>query len=221
MHWSSRTGKRRPVGVGASADLLVSPKTCPHLRLSVGRRPGRLVGGRIQATTHPRVVSGFLIPDVHAPAGVRSSPTLSTERSRIARSRHRPRAIRRERSVSARASGSHVSIPAVRVSISLNFLSYENRTASRAAPLLFAGFVGVQLALLLAFIRYVLQADMGSARGLGMGCDRPDVPGLQPGRSALANTSSIATSCTSRPCDFSAASAESPDASQAHLHQVR
>jgi len=35
----------------------------------------------------------------------------------------------------------------------LNLLSYENRTASRAAPVWFAVFVGVQLAALLAFIR--------------------------------------------------------------------
>jgi hypothetical protein len=36
----------------------------------------------------------------------------------------------------------------------LNFLSYENRTAIRAAPLFFAMFIAVQLGLLLAFIRY-------------------------------------------------------------------
>jgi len=45
-----------------------------------------------------------------------------------------------------------------RVSTRLNFLSYENRTASRAAPALFAAFVGIQLALVLVFIRYVFRA---------------------------------------------------------------
>lgn len=39
----------------------------------------------------------------------------------------------------------------------LNFLSYENRSANRAAPILFAGFVALQLALLLLFIRYVFR----------------------------------------------------------------
>jgi len=36
----------------------------------------------------------------------------------------------------------------------LNFLSYQNRARNRAAPLLFALFVGAQLALLLATVRY-------------------------------------------------------------------
>jgi len=38
--------------------------------------------------------------------------------------------------------------------LSLNFLSFENRTATRAAPLIFGLFVAVQLAALLAAIRY-------------------------------------------------------------------
>lgn len=37
---------------------------------------------------------------------------------------------------------------------SLNFLSYENRTATRWAPVLFALFITLQLGALLAFIRY-------------------------------------------------------------------
>jgi sterol desaturase/sphingolipid hydroxylase (fatty acid hydroxylase superfamily) len=36
----------------------------------------------------------------------------------------------------------------------LNFLSYESRTTNRAAPLLFAGFIALQLVALLAFVRY-------------------------------------------------------------------
>jgi hemolysin III len=36
----------------------------------------------------------------------------------------------------------------------LNFLSFEHQAASRAAPVWFAAFIGGQLALLLAFIRY-------------------------------------------------------------------
>ncbi|MGH7634911.1 MAG: TrhA extension/companion domain-containing protein, partial [Gemmatimonadaceae bacterium] len=40
---------------------------------------------------------------------------------------------------------------------SLNFLSFENRSASRLAPILFAIFVGVQLALLLLFIRWAFR----------------------------------------------------------------
>ena len=40
---------------------------------------------------------------------------------------------------------------------SLNFLSFENRTASRLAPLYFALFVAGQLAALLAFIRHVFR----------------------------------------------------------------
>lgn len=40
---------------------------------------------------------------------------------------------------------------------SLNFLSFENRTASRLAPVYFALFVGGQLATLLLFIRYAFR----------------------------------------------------------------
>ena len=40
---------------------------------------------------------------------------------------------------------------------SLNFLSFENRTASRLAPVYFALFVAGQLAALLAFIRHVFR----------------------------------------------------------------
>jgi hypothetical protein len=39
----------------------------------------------------------------------------------------------------------------------LNFLSYDNRAASRAAPVWFVAFVGLQLALLLVFIRYAFR----------------------------------------------------------------
>lgn len=40
----------------------------------------------------------------------------------------------------------------------LNFLSFGNRTATRAAPLLFAAFIALQLAALLAFIRCVFRS---------------------------------------------------------------
>jgi hypothetical protein len=42
------------------------------------------VGGRIRAATRPRVVSGFLIPDVFIARGGEVEQALSTERARIA-----------------------------------------------------------------------------------------------------------------------------------------
>jgi len=51
----------------------------------------------------------------------------------------------------------------------LNFLSYENRTASRAAPLLFALFIACQLALLLGFIRYAFRPTWNEQLASGFG----------------------------------------------------
>lgn len=53
---------------------------------------------------------------------------------------------------------------------SLNFLSFENRAASRLAPLYFAMFIAAQLALLLAFIRYVFRPtwDQHVQSGIGV-----------------------------------------------------
>ena len=42
------------------------------------------MGGRIRATTRPRVVSGFLSPDVFIARGGEVEHALSTERARIA-----------------------------------------------------------------------------------------------------------------------------------------
>lgn len=51
----------------------------------------------------------------------------------------------------------------------LNLLSYENRTTSRAAPAFFAVFVGVQLAVLLAFIRYCFRPTWDQHMDAGWG----------------------------------------------------
>lgn len=51
----------------------------------------------------------------------------------------------------------------------LNLLSYENRRASRAAPLWFAAFVGAQLALLLAFIRHFFRPTWDEHVAAGWG----------------------------------------------------
>ena len=40
----------------------------------------------------------------------------------------------------------------------LNFLSYENRTRNPAAPVLFAVFIALQLAVLLACVRYFFRS---------------------------------------------------------------
>jgi hemolysin III len=51
----------------------------------------------------------------------------------------------------------------------LNFLSYENRAGNPAAPLLFAGFIGLQLALLYAFIRYFFRETWNAHLESGAG----------------------------------------------------
>ncbi|ODS52078.1 MAG: hypothetical protein ABS36_18140 [Acidobacteria bacterium SCN 69-37] len=52
---------------------------------------------------------------------------------------------------------------------SLNFLAYENRTATRWAPLYFGLFVAVQLAVVLLFVRYAFRPtwDQHVAAGVG------------------------------------------------------
>jgi hemolysin III len=52
---------------------------------------------------------------------------------------------------------------------SLNFLSFENRTASRLAPLYFALFVAGQLAALLSFIRYAFRPTWDQHVQAGVG----------------------------------------------------
>jgi hypothetical protein len=51
----------------------------------------------------------------------------------------------------------------------LNFLSYENRVNNRAAPLWFAGFVALQLAMLLCAVRYCFRPtwDQHVSSGIG------------------------------------------------------
>jgi hypothetical protein len=51
----------------------------------------------------------------------------------------------------------------------LNFLAYENRVTNRAAPLLFAGFIALQLAAVFAFVRYFFPGtwDQHVASGVG------------------------------------------------------
>jgi len=51
----------------------------------------------------------------------------------------------------------------------LNLLGYERRTATPAAPLLFALFVGLQLALLLAFIRFAFRSTWEQHLAAGWG----------------------------------------------------
>jgi hypothetical protein len=51
----------------------------------------------------------------------------------------------------------------------LNFLSYENRARNPAAPLLFAGFIGLQLALLYAFVRYFFRETWNAHLASGAG----------------------------------------------------
>ncbi len=51
----------------------------------------------------------------------------------------------------------------------LNFLSYQNRTASRAAPLLFVLFVTLQLLLLWMFIRFAFRATWEQQVAAGAG----------------------------------------------------
>jgi len=76
------------------------------------------------------------------------------------------------RSLPAGVRSNHaLSVPTARrwPSEPLNFLSYESRTATRAAPLLFALFIGGQLALLLAFLRYVFRPTWNQHVASGWG----------------------------------------------------
>jgi multisubunit Na+/H+ antiporter MnhF subunit len=52
--------------------------------------------------------------------------------------------------------------------LSLNFLSFENRAATRLAPLLFAAFVAVQLFAVLAFTRFFFRPTWDQHVGAGM-----------------------------------------------------
>jgi hypothetical protein len=139
--------------------MLVSPKTCPHAP-AIAAGDSTLDASREgdSGTRYTQVppADSTSLRNVHAPAGVKVGPCHSPGEFAPTRDRQAsPRATSRERIGSACVASGGATGLIVRMGLSaLNFLSYQNRARNRAAPLLFALFVGAQLALLLATVRY-------------------------------------------------------------------